>query len=225
MKQFSLLMVVFYFLCSSVIAQSKIEFGVTAEGSRFIPGNSSRYSPPNKNSFSTGVGVYASKGIWGKLKAEVGLMYRFKPMREYYEDPFRTKGNYGGYGENPLSSYEVEYSEEGKINGWKTYPLHYIVVPVHLLYVVHKNIFVRGGIEASWLTNYDAGKSNPEFNWTIGLGSQYHKLKWSVSYICGFKDVGFANGLWTTSDGFRSATSYRNNMIQFQVSIPLWNKK
>jgi len=228
MKQFSLLLVFLCVFLSSVIAQQKLEFGLTTEGSWFMPGSSNQYSPPNKNGFGAGIGVYASKGIFGKLSADVGLIYRFKQMKEYYSDPFSTTGaiggygGYSGYGDN--YGYVIEYSEEGKINGWKTYPLQYVVVPVHLQYLVYKNIFVRGGIEASWLTNYYAGKSNPEFNWSVGFGSQQHKLKWSLNYIRGFKDVGFANDLFTM-DGMRSATSYRNNMLQLSLSYPLWLKK
>ena len=83
---------------------------------------------------------------------------------------------------------------------------------------------VRGGIEASWLTNYDPGKDKTEWNWTLGFGSQQHKLKWSVNYIRGFKDVGFANNLFTIY-GMRSATAYRNNMLQLSLSYPIWHKK
>ena len=51
MKQFSLLMVVLCFLCSSAIAQSKIEFGVNTEGSLLIFGDIPHYSQPKKKYF------------------------------------------------------------------------------------------------------------------------------------------------------------------------------
>jgi len=199
MKQLSLLMVVLCFLCSSAIAQSKIEFGVNTEGSLLIFGDIPHYFQPKKNTLGTGIGVYASRNIVGKLSADLGVMYRYKLLKEYYDIP-------------------------ETVQGWKTFPLHYVVVPFHLQYLAYKDLFVRGGIEASWLTNYDTGKDKTEWNWTLGFGSQYHKLKWSLNYIRGFKDVGFANNLFTI-DGMRSATGYRNNMLQLSLSYPLWQKK
>lgn len=225
MKQFSLLMVALCFLCSSAIAQSKIEFGVTTEGSLLIFGDIPHYSQPKKNTLGAGIGVYASRNITGKLSADLGVMYRFKQMKEYY-DISPSTGGYGGYSPYGYSSYGYQYgyTDLGMIKGWKSYSLNYIVVPFHLNYLVYKNIFVRGGIEASWLTNYDTGKDKTEWNWTLGFGSQQHKLKWSVNYIRGFKDVGFANNLFTIY-GMRSATAYRNNMLQLSLSYPLWQKK
>jgi hypothetical protein len=226
MKQFLLLMVVFCFLYSSAIAQSKIEFGVNTEGSLLIFGDIPHYSQPKKNTLGAGIGVYASRNIAGKLSADLGVMYRIKQLKEYYDIGYADYG-YGGYSPYGYGySYGSQYedSDLGMIKGWKSYSLNYIVVPFHLNYLVYKNIFVRGGIEASWLTNYDPGKDKTEWNWTLGFGSQYHKLKWSVNYIHGFKDVGFANDLFTI-DGMRSATVYRNNMLQLSLSYPLWQKK
>jgi hypothetical protein len=214
MKQFLLLTVVLCFLCSSAIAQSKIEFGVNTEGSLLIFGDIPHYSQPKKNTFGAGIGVYASRNIVGKLSADLGVMYRFKQMKEFYDI---GSSGYGGYdGSSPYSPETVQ--------GWKTFPLHYVVAPFHLQYLVYKDLFVRGGIEASWLTNYDTGKDKTEWNWTLGFGSQQHKLKWSVNYIRGFKDVGFANNLFTIY-GMRSATAYRNNMLQLSLSYPIWHKK
>lgn len=214
MKQFSLLMVVLCFLSSSAIAQSKIEFGVNTEGSLLTFGHIPHYFQPKKNTLGAGIGVYASRNIVGKLSADLGVMYRFKQMKEFYDI---GSSGYGGYeGSSPYSPETVQ--------GWKTFPLHYVVMPLHLQYLVYKDLFVRGGIEASWLTNYDTGKDKTEWNWTLGFGSQQHKLKWSVNYIRGFKDVGFANNLFTIY-GMRSATAYRNNMLQLSLSYPLWQKK
>ena len=226
MKQFSLLMVVLCFLSSSAIAQSKIEFGVNTEGSLLIFGHIPHYSQPKKNTLGAGIGVYASRDIVGKLSADLGVMYRFKQLKEYYDISFLPNGSTGGYGGYSPYGYgsQYDYTDLGMIKGWKSYSLNYIVVPFHLNYLVYKDIFVRGGIEASWLTNYDTGKDKTEWNWTLGFGSQHHKLKWSVNYIRGFKDVGFANNLFTV-DGMRSATIYRNNMLQLSLSYPIWRKK
>ena len=223
MKQLLLVLVTICLFFSSAIAQSKIEFGVTTEGSWFIPGNYSRYSPPNKNGVGAGLGVYASRSIFGKLSADVGIQYRFKEMKEFYNISPNPDGGYGGYSPYGYGYGNSVYSPE-TIQGWKTFPMHYIVVPIHFQYIVYKNMFVRGGIEASWLTNFDPGKEKAEFNWTLGFGSQQHKLKWSVNYIRGFKDVAFANNLYTIN-GLRSGTGYRNNMLQLSLSYPLWQKK
>lgn len=226
-----LLAAAFYcLLIGTVSAQSKTELGITAEGSLFIPGKSSEYLPSNKNGFSAGSGVYVSRDIFGKLSADAGLLYRYKVMKEDYKVPnyfVAYDGDveiYVPYGTPYGYGFHYDFSKSGKINGWKTYPLHYLVMPVHLQYLVYRNIFVRGGIEASWLTNYDAGNDNPEFNWTLGFGNQQHKLKWSVNYIRGFKDVGFANNLYAM-DEMQSATVYRNNMVQLSLSYPIWQKK
>jgi hypothetical protein len=143
-------------------------------------------------------------------------MYRYKLLKEFYD----ISPNPGGYGGNDGSS---PYSPE-TVQGWKTFPLHYVVVPLHLQYIVYKDLFVRGGIEASWLTNYDTGNDHTEWNCTLGVGCQKYKLKWSLNYIRGFKDVGFANELYTY-DGYPSATIYRNNMLQLNLSYPIWQKK
>jgi len=223
MKQLSLVLVILCLFNSSAIAQPKIQFGVTTEGSFFIPGNYDQYSPPNKNTFGAGIGIYASRNITEKLSADLRVMYRFKQMKEYYN--ISTSGyGYGGYGGYGGYAYPDPIYSPETVQGWKTFPLHYVVVPIHLQYLVHKDIFVRGGIEASWLTNYDTGNDKTEWNWTLGFGCQKYKLKWSLNYIRGFKDVAFANNLYTV-DGMRSATGYRNNMLQLSLSYPIWQRK
>lgn len=232
MKQLPLLLLFFYFLGGSATAQSKTEFGITAEGSWFIPGAFDSYSPPNKNGFGAGIGTYASKNLIGKLSGDIGISYRIKQMREYYE-PVSDYENYGGYspygyGYSPYGygyGTNYTYDETAPAGGWKNYPLNYLVVPVHLQFTAYKNIFVKGGIEASWLTNYNTRDHKTEFNWIIGFGGKTNKLKYSISYICGFKSVAFENKLWVISDKLKSATAYRNNMIQLSLSYPLWQKK
>jgi hypothetical protein len=217
MKQLSLLLVILCLFIGSAIAQPKIQFGITTEGSLMMFGDIPHYSYPKKNTFGAGVGVYASRDITRKLSADLGVMYRYKLMKEFYDIDFAGYGHggYGGY---------IPVMEPETVKGWKTFPLHYVVLPMHLQYLVHKNLFVRGGIEASWLTNYDNGNDQTEWNWTLGFGSQKHQLKWSVNYVRGFKDVGFANELYTY-DGFPSASIYRNNMLQLSLSYPIWQKK
>lgn len=214
MKQLLLLLVFLCLFISSSIAQPKIQFGVNTEGSLLMFGDIPHYSFPKKNTFGAGIGVYASRNITEKLSADLGVMYRYKLLKEFYDIDYAGYG-YGGY---------IPVMEPETVKGWKTFPLHYVVVPLHLQYLVYKDLFVRGGIEASWLTNYDTGNDHTEWNWTLGFGSQKHLLKWSLNYIRGFKDVGFANELYTY-DGYPSATIYRNNMLQLNLSYPIWQKK
>jgi len=204
-----------FFVSTFSYSQSKIQFGLTTEGSWFMPGDYDQYSPTNKNTFGAGIGAYASRNFTEKLTADLGVEYRFKQMKECYN----ISAPDGGYGGSAVPVYSPE-----TIFGWKNFPLHYVVVPFHLQYPVYKNLFVRGGIEATWLTNYDTGDDRTEWNWTLGFGCQKYKLKWSINYIRGFKDVFFENNLYTI-DGWPSATGYRNNMLQLSVSYPIWNKK
>ncbi len=50
MKQLSLLMLALCLFCGSAIAQSKLELGITTEGSLLIFGDIPHYSQPKKNS-------------------------------------------------------------------------------------------------------------------------------------------------------------------------------
>ncbi len=197
-------------------SQSKTEFGISTEGSWFMPHQTNGRDWATKAGFGTGIGVYASRNIFWRVSADIGFAYRYKQMQQHYSIYTGSETSYSGGG----------YSSENTLEGWKKYPLHYVVVPVHLQLLTGKYFFIRGGIEASWLTNFDTGNKKTEFNWTTGFGSQKHKLKWSVNYIGGFKDVGFLNGLYEIENGkFRSATVYRNNMLQLSLSYPIWQLK
>ncbi len=212
-----LLTIIILLSCISTFSysQSKTEFGITTEGSWFMPGQPSKYHEPNKNGFGTGIGVYASQNIFWRFSADIGLAYRYKQMKQHYTIPSIDGGN-GGYG----------YPSTPREEGWKKYVLHYVVVPVHLQLLIGKYFSIRGGIEASWLANYETGNTKTEYNWTTGFGSQKYKLKWSVNYIRGFKEVGFLNGLYEIENGkYRSATVYRNNMLQLSLSYPIWQLK
>ena len=191
-------------------SQSKTEFGVTTEGSWFTPRPIDKYSEPNHNGWDTGIGVYASRIIFWRLSADIGIAYRYKQFQQHYGE-FGYEGNLYG------SSTQGE--------GWKKYPLHYVVMPVHLQLLTGKYFFLRGGIEASWLTNYNIGNKKTEYNWTMGFGSQKYKLKWSVNYIRGFKEVGFLTGQYEIeNEKYYTGASYQNQMFQLNFSYPIWQK-
>lgn len=195
-------------------SQSKTEFGITAEGDWFMPYQSLREFSC-KSGFGTGVGICASRNIFWRFSADIGIAYRYKQMQQYYVF----------YPEDGGSNYNSGYSNTTE--GWKKYNLSYIVLLFHLQLLTGKYFFVRGGIEASWLTNYNVGRKKAEYNLIVGIGSQKHKLKWSVNYIRGFKEVGFMNGLYEIEIGnvkYKSATAFRNNTLQLNLSYPIWQK-
>lgn len=64
-------------------SQPKTEFGINTEGSWFTPGPVDKYSESNRNGWGTGIGVYASRSIFWRLSADVGLAYRYKQMQQH----------------------------------------------------------------------------------------------------------------------------------------------
>jgi len=205
-----LLIIILLISCISTLSysQSKTEFGLTTEGAWFMPKPNSKYSEPNRNGWGTGLGIYASRSVFWRFSADAGLLFRYKQMEQHYTKPVI-----------PGTSTGDQHEE-----GWKKYSLHYVVVPIHLQLLYSKYAFIRGGIEASWLTNYKPAET--EYNWTLGFGSQRYKLKWSVNYIRGLKEVGFKNGLYEMENGkYFSGTFYRNYMLQLNLSYPIWQKK
>jgi len=192
-------------------SQSKTEFGVTTEGSWFMPHQNYGHDWATKAGFGAGIGVYASQTIFWRFSADIGISYRYKQMQQHYVVYYANSNGYDPYGST-------------RIEGWDKLPLHYIVVPIHLQMLLSKSFFVRGGIESTWLTNYKVVNEKPEFNWTLGFGSQKHKLKWSINYIKGFKDQGFGDRI-LEADGHYKGSINRNNMLQLTLSYPIWQKK
>lgn len=194
-------------------SQSKTEFGITTEGAWFMPQRTDGRDWATKAGFGTGIGVYASRNIFWRFSADIGIAYRYKQMQQHYVVYNYSETVSPG---NPYGTNSVE--------GWDKLPMHYVVVPVHLQMLLSKSFFVTGGIESSWLMNYKAVNEKPEFNWTVGFGSQKHKLKWSVNYIKGFKDQGFGDRTMK-ADGHFFGSINRNNMLQLNLSYPIWQIK
>jgi len=221
-----LLLTIFSFLAFISYSQSKTEIGLTTEGSWFMPSEDiPTLRNEQKDGFGTGIGVYASRNIYWRFSANIGIAYRYKQMREFYAVYSGNTDNTGGYTGNGYGYSPSDYGyESDRVEGWDKLPMHYIVVPVHLQMLLTKSFFIRGGIESTWLLNYNAVREKPEFNWTLGFGSQKHKLKWSVNYIKGFKDQGFGNRTMEV-DGHYKGSINRNNMLQLTLSYPIWQKK
>jgi hypothetical protein len=234
MRFFSLLTVILCLSISSVLAQPKIQFGVTTEGSWFMPANTFESTRDLiKDGFGAGIGVYASRNLFWRVSADGGVLYRYTQMKQYYQVYTDGGGYYvigyegfcltgGGNGVNPVNIGYLDYTTTTE--GWDKLPMHSLVVPIHLRLHFTKNLFVSGGIESSWLLNYEVVNEKPEFNWTVGFGSDKHKLSWSVNYIKGFKEQGFGDSTPET-DGHYKGSVYRNNMLQLSLSYPIWQKK
>lgn len=218
-----LLFTIFSFLTFISYSQSKTEIGLTTEGSWFMPSEDiPTLRNEQKDGFGTGIGVYASRSIFWRFSGDIGFAYRYKQMQQYYAVYSENNGGYSPYGYSPYG-YSYGYGS-GQVDGWDKLSMHYMVVPVHLQMLLIKSFFIRGGIESTWLLNYKAVNEKPEFNWTLGFGSQKHKLKWSVNYIKGFKDQGFGNRTMEF-DGHYKGSINRNHMLQLTFSYPIWQKK
>ncbi len=188
-------------------SQEKTEFGITTEGSWFMPHKVTEYrGMETKNGFGTGIGVYASRHLFWRVSADIGIVYRYKLMQQHYSVSSDSNDPDSGY---PIIT-----------EGWDKLPMHYVVVPVHLKMPLSKDFFVQAGIESTWLTNYKIVNEKPEFNWTTGLGSQKHKLKWSINYIQGFKEQGFGNETKEIIGHYKGSIN-KNNMLQLQLAYPI----
>jgi hypothetical protein len=231
MKQLTLLMVILCIFAGSAIAQPKIQLGVTTEGSWFMPANTFESTRDLiKDGFGAGIGVYASRNLFWRVSADAGVLYRYTEMKQYFQ-VYTDGGGYYVMGNNGFcltgggSGLNIGYHEYTALSeGWDKLPMHSIVVPFHLRLHFTKNFFVKGGIESAWLLNYEVVNKKPEFNWTAGIGSEIRKLSWSVNYIKGFKDQGFGNRT-PEADGHYKGSVYRNNMLQLNLSYPIWQKK
>lgn len=213
MKKLLLILLFLSYTSMFSYSQSKTEFGLTTEGSWFMPQQSYGRDWSTKAGFGAGIGVYASRTIFYRFSADIGLAYRYKQMKRHYVVYLDNTDGFDPYG------YGFP-----RIEGWDKLPMHYIVVPVHFQMLLSKSFFIRGGIESTWLMNYEHANEKPEYNWTLGFGSQKHKLKWSVNYIKGFKDQGFGDRT-PEADGHYKGSINRNNMLQLNLSYPIWQKQ
>ncbi|MFV0378275.1 MAG: hypothetical protein ACK5JD_13355 [Mangrovibacterium sp.] len=212
MKTQLITVILLTFLSGFGYAQSKAELGITAEGNWFRPYQGQDYYSRDralKNGLGTGIGVYASRDIWWRLSADLGLAYRYKQMQQHYVIYGDGGGQYGG---------------EPDLAGWDKLPMHYLVIPLHCQLLLTKNFFIRGGLETAWLLNYDAVNQKPEYSWTIGFGSQKHKLKWSLNYITGFKNQSFGYGGLSEEGWYNGGSSFYSETLQLSFSYPIWQK-
>lgn len=235
MKQISLLVVILCFFIGSSIAQPKIQFGIMTEGSWLMPESTYESTRDEiKDGFGAGIGVYVSRDIFWRVSADFGFLYRYSQIKQYYQTSYDDGGYYvmgdngfcftgGGNGvDNTLNIGYIDYVTNTE--GWDKLPMHSLVLPIRLRLHFTENLFLCGGIESSWLLNYEIVNEIPEFNWILGFGSDKYKLRWSLNYIRGFKDQGFGNSTPEADNHYKGAI-YRNNMLQLSLAYPIWQIK
>lgn len=206
-KFVALFICIFPFIC---FAQPKIETGIQLNGGWVFPG---KYSSGSnyKNGFSSGIGCYLACHVWKPVSLITGLGYQYKEMQEENVVIYGSTG-YGG------SPYGYGY---GGAYYWKKFPHHYLLIPLKMRLANQNGFFIQLGAEVAWLLNYKYINEKPEYNWTIGFGSNKHKLAWSFDYIQGFKEQGFGE----ITNGISSGTIYKNRMLQLTLSYPLFKRK
>lgn len=188
-------------------AQEKFSAGITAEGFISNPKNLNYGFSNIDNGPGTGVGIYFSAQIWKSLSANSGISYRFL-QNGYAHEQTVTEDSYGTVGTGVFDQYKYKQS--------------FLVVPINLRYSLLNNwLFVEPGAEFSWILNRENRKPGNDLLWKIGLGSKLGKLNYSLNYLWGSKAQTDVFLQWTRVDGL----TFKNRMVQFKVSYPLWNSK
>lgn len=236
MKHLVLALITAYVFSSTVIAQSKIEFGLTASFSKFMPEAKAVFQPPIGDVYGEGIGIYAQRTVYGKFSSDIGLLFHYKEFEisAINEDSYEGTGgygNYGGYGYGGYGGYGYGYGGLGGyydpgssynystgLSDVDTYPLRYMEVPIHLNYYFYKGLFLQGGAEVWWLINNKAVKERTEFYTSVGLGYQKTRFKISLNYLQAFKDSYLEN------ESYGIVTVFRNRAVQLNLSYPLWQK-
>jgi len=199
----------------AVFSQNKTEIGLYTEGSFVMDGELTikTFSYYNSNpTWGTALGAYASVPIWWRFSIYGALGGRYAQL---------TEGT---------AIWTLRESGDGStLTGYDfyNYKRWYVVAPVNIRFSWPGNCFLSGGIETCWmLNNYDSIKNKPEFNWTVGFGSQKHKLKWNLQYVWGFDKQEVKNYV-TSSSGTRLQRlnySYQTKRLQLTLTYPLWSK-
>jgi len=198
----------------ATFSQNKLELGLYTEGAWVMKDELAiDYGHVGeRHNWGTALGAYVSMPIWRRFSLYGALGGRYAQIQR--GNAIWTLGEYGdGY---LLTGYDYE-----KYKRW------YLTAPVNIRFRWPGNCFLSGGVETCWILNdYDSIKNKPENNWSIGFGSQKHKLKWNLQYIWGFDNQEIKN-YFTSSDGTRLQGLnyiYKTKRLQLTLSYPLWSK-
>ena len=193
-------------------AQSKIEVGITAEGSWCRKSESAilNIDYGKKTNWGTGMGAYLSVPVWWRFSISSGLGYRYS---EYQKGiPIVT---------SEILSTGIRYYTSCN---WIKSSRNYIVIPLKVNLLLSQRFYITGGVEACRLMGYNYIKHNPEYNRIIGFGSRIKQMNWELRYVSGFKEqLGEHHN--AQGKGINDKwVWYRTSMVQFSLSYPLWQK-
>jgi len=186
-------------------AQEKLSVGIRVEGFNSSPKN--LFSPYAHigQSLGTGAGVYFSAPIWKSFSANTGLNYRFVS----YDC---SRNNYTGI--QVTSTDQFSYKQNG------------LVVPINIRKGFMNNwIFAETGIEMNWILNREDKKPKNEMLWKIGVGSKLGRLNYSLNYLWGTQAQTDVITYGPVEEYKFTAVEYKNRMLQFTVTYPIWVKK
>ncbi len=200
---FSLLIFLLPFFSFS---QNTMEARVAVHGGWLLPNE--KNDDKSKNGFTTGATCYLTLPLLKPFFLITGAGYEYKEMKTLVFDPsLPSSSPHGGYGDGYIDQ-----------SWWEKMPQHYIILPVELRLKISKALFVQGGMELGWLTNYKMKNEKTEYNWCIGFGNCKHRLSWSFKYVKGLKEQGFGK----VSGNISKSAIYTNQEMRFCLSYPLW---
>jgi len=201
MRQISVFFLLFLLINTISSAQPKIEVGLTTEGSWVMKKELTNRSlhTGRKSNWGTGLGAYVAVPIWWHFSVSGGITYRYSEIQK---------------GTAIWTPYEDGYGEILTGYNFKKHQRRYLVIPFNLRFLVFRDWFISGGIEyCRLLNNYESIKTNKENNWTIGIGNQKYKLRWSLQYTRGVDEQRIK---------IPGDFMYKTKRLQLSLSYPLW---
>ncbi|HBL76022.1 MAG: hypothetical protein A2W90_11440 [Bacteroidetes bacterium GWF2_42_66] len=211
MKQIALL-ILLTAITFGCLAQPKFEFGLSTEGSWVMKKELTiGHNYQSKNNWGTGLGFYVSAPIWWHFSISGGAKYRYAELQQGAPD---------------IQSRETDQGTDLYfVYDWRRFHRQYLVFPLNLNLLFPRDYFITGGIEYCRILNdYTSILKNPEYNWTIGIGSQKHKLRWSLQYLRGFNEQRIQNKASVDGSDPAFLFYYQTNRLQLNLSYPLWKK-
>lgn len=196
--------VLFLVITLGLHAQEKFSAGVGIEGFNSSPKNLFTPYAHIKQSLGTGAGIYFSATVWKSFSANTGLNYRFVSFdcsRDFYS------------GNQLVSTDQFSYKQNT------------LVVPVNIRKNINKWLFAETGIELNWILNREVKKPQNEILWKIGLGSKIGRLNYSLNYLWETQEQSDVINYGPAEEYKFAAVKYKNRMLQFTVTYPIWVKK
>ena len=209
MKHVFVFLFLAFFIILNASSQPKFELGLSTEGSWVmkkeltVPGG----HIGERHNWGTAFGAYIFVPVWWRFSLSGGVGCRYSEIQKGDAIWTPHENRPGAY----LSGYD-----------YRKFQRYYMVVPFNLNLLVTRNVFITGGIEyCRVLNDYTSILKNPEYNWTIGIGSQKHKLRWSLQYLRGFNEQRIQNKASADGSDPGFLFYYQTNRLQLNLSYPL----